>query len=682
MRYRAFLSYSHADEKSARWLLRRLEAYRVPRNLVGTPGRDGPIPAKLGQMFRDRDELPSAGDLSSTIAAALNDSSALVVVCSPASAKSRWVNAEVQAFRASGRGDLIFSFIVGGDPASREQGSACFPSALIEPESPGGAEREPLAADARREGDGRERAFLKLVAGLLGVGFDDLAQREAQQRHRRMAYITAASLAGMALAISLAVTAYIARNDAERRQAQAEDILGFMLGDLRKNLTKVGRLDLMRTVDDKATGYFATLDARDLSDRALEEQARSLTGIGEVRVNEGNHKQAMTAFREAHARSTALYQRAPDNGQRLFDLAQAEYWIGFVAWQQGNFEDTALWFGKYRDSGIKLAAMDRSNFAWQKEAAYGYHNMAVLDESLGRYDQAEKAMLAERELYVGWLEQHPKDYELRFEAANIDSWLGSLALRRGRLEQAETYFVAYADANRKNMEEDSGNAKWKSIYAEAMLFLYSVQIQRDRLKEAQASASQAIQITEALHLQDPKNSDWMNTLGECHYKLAVFSRISADNRLQQAKELIQKAYRINPKNERTADMLAKVYIAQGQLALVNGDPVRANMYAQDAANVIEPKWKTQPNEDLRLRKAQILILQGESAIKAADAERAKAALQAAMKLLADNSGGELPFTRLGDLVYAMKLLGLQDQAEPYRRRLKEAGFVPFKPFTT
>ena len=290
MLYRAFISYSHADAKWANWLMRRLESYRVPANLVGSKGRDGPIPAKLGKFFRDRDELPSAGSLSKTINDALEKSHALIVICSPSSAQSQWVNAEIDAYRQKGNEDTIFSFIVAGDPASRDAGVAAFPYALLKPNVEGEPEREPLAADARKEGDGRERAFIKLVAGLLGVGFDDLAQREAQQRHKRMAIITGASLAGMTLAVVLAVTAYVARNDAERRQAQAEDIIGFMLGDLRKNLTKVGRLDLMRSVDDKATGYFATLDPRDLSDRALEEQARSLTGIGEVRVNEGNHK--------------------------------------------------------------------------------------------------------------------------------------------------------------------------------------------------------------------------------------------------------------------------------------------------------------------------------------------------------------------------------------------------------
>ena len=184
MRYRAFLSYSHKDQSLARWLLRKLEGYRVPARLVGTRGYFGVIPARLGSVFRDRDELPTAADLGSTITAALDDSEALVVVCSPAAARSRWVNAEIQAFRASGRGDRIYCYVVDGDPASRDDENCCFPPALLAPDVAGGPPRESLAADARSVGDGRERAFVRLVAGLLGVGYDDLAQREAQRRRK------------------------------------------------------------------------------------------------------------------------------------------------------------------------------------------------------------------------------------------------------------------------------------------------------------------------------------------------------------------------------------------------------------------------------------------------------------------------------------------------------------------
>ena len=38
-----------------------------------------------------------------------------------------------------------------------------------------------------KTGDGRRIGFLKLVAGMLGVGLDDLVQRETTRRQRRLA---------------------------------------------------------------------------------------------------------------------------------------------------------------------------------------------------------------------------------------------------------------------------------------------------------------------------------------------------------------------------------------------------------------------------------------------------------------------------------------------------------------
>jgi eukaryotic-like serine/threonine-protein kinase len=680
MRYRAFISYSHADEKWARWLLKRLESYRVPANLVGTPGRDGPIPAKLGQMFRDRDELPSAGDLSSTISAALVDSDALIVICSPASARSRWVNAEVQAFRNSGRGERIFSFITGGDPASREPGIASFPPALIEPETPGGPEREPLAADARKEGDGRERAFLKVVAGLLGVGFNDLAQREAQQRHRRMAFITAASLAGMAIAVALAVTAYIARNDAERRQAQAEDILGFMLGDLRKNLTKVGRLDLMRSVDDKATGYFATLNPRDLSDRTLEEQARSLTGIGEVRLNEGNHEEAMKAFREAHARSTALYERAPKNGQRLFDLAQAEYWIGFVAWQQGRFDEAGVWLTKYKDSGVKLAAMDRKNAAWQQEEIYGYQNLAVLDESLGNYESAKKAMLAIRAVYAKWLSERPNDYALRFEDSDKASWLGSLALQSGNLKLAEYYFDEQSKAIAKIDVQDPTNIKWKQYRMTALQLLLDVQIKQGKYELARNTNNTAILLAKELVNQDPKNIHWTKALGISSYWSAVLAESDKAKPIAQTLDILGKVHSVEPESESNARWMAKAYALQAHQLLKSGNHAGALNLTQDAHELIAFFWSSKPNEQVRLSKAQLHILEGEILIQAGRRVEGEIALNRAFALLTEKSSNELPFSRLDDLVRTLRLLGHKNKARDHEARLIAAGFIPLRPY--
>ncbi|MFD0740485.1 hypothetical protein ACFQZQ_14470 [Lysobacter koreensis] len=573
--------------------------------------------------------------------------------------------------------------MVAGVPGSADPAQHCFPPALLQPGADG-RPREPLAADARREGDGRERAFLKLVAGLLGVGYDALAQREAQRRNRKLTLIAAASVAGMAIALALAATAYVARNDAQRRQAQAEDILGFMLGDLRKKLTTVGRLDLMRAVDDKAIGYFATLKPRDLSDRALEEQARSLTGIGEVRLNEGKHDAAMRAFREAHARSTALHERQPADGQRLFDLAQAEYWIGAVALQQGRQDEAGVWLRKYRDSAIKLAARDTDKFAWQREVAYGHHNLAVLDESLGRYAQAERALRDELALYRRWMPNHADDTALRFEASNVASWLGTLLMRQGRLKEAEASFREEVDGHTRNRMAEPDNARWQEELVDALLLLADAQAQRGQLDAARASIDLAAPLSDALARQDPTNNSWQVTPGICRWWQAQLAKAAnaaaADALATQATTIVANAHKVEPENKRVLLWLAKAHNLQAQLALSRGDTALAKTHLTQALARLEPAWKADPSETLRLVLASSRLLSGEAALLANNHDAARIHWQQAEHLLMADASTALPFERLDPLVRALHQLGRSEQARPHELRLATAGYVPLRPW--
>jgi WD40 repeat protein len=189
-KYWAFISYSHRDRRWAEWLHKRMETYRVPRQIVG-----GGVPARAFPVFRDRDELSSASDLTGQVVAALADSRSLVVICSPDAANSRWVNEEIRQFQKLERADRIFAFIVGGEP----QAGDCFPPALTEQRA------EPIAADGRDVGDGRKNAFLKVMAGILSVEFDKLRRRDYERQLRRrtawtsVLLILAAVLGGLTL---------------------------------------------------------------------------------------------------------------------------------------------------------------------------------------------------------------------------------------------------------------------------------------------------------------------------------------------------------------------------------------------------------------------------------------------------------------------------------------------------
>ncbi|MDA3913632.1 toll/interleukin-1 receptor domain-containing protein [Oleiagrimonas sp.] len=116
LRFRVFISYSHRDKVWADWLHKTLEPYAIPKRLVGEVTQVGPVPRRLTPIFRDRDELASAHDLGAKDNKALAQSANLIVICSPRSAASRWVDEEVLSFRRLGRGERIFCLVVDGEP--------------------------------------------------------------------------------------------------------------------------------------------------------------------------------------------------------------------------------------------------------------------------------------------------------------------------------------------------------------------------------------------------------------------------------------------------------------------------------------------------------------------------------------------------------------------------------------
>lgn len=68
--YYAFLSYSHRDEATAKWLHESLEHFRVPSAIAGRLTQNGVIPKRLTPIFRDQHELAAADDLGAEIRAA------------------------------------------------------------------------------------------------------------------------------------------------------------------------------------------------------------------------------------------------------------------------------------------------------------------------------------------------------------------------------------------------------------------------------------------------------------------------------------------------------------------------------------------------------------------------------------------------------------------------------------
>jgi len=210
-KYTAFISYKHhpLDSAIAASVQRRLENYRVPRRIAEKLGRK-----QIGQIFRDKEELPISSDINDDIEEAIRGADYLIVICSPRSKEAVWVNREIKLFLENHDRNHILAVLAEGEPYE------AFPEILTYEEltdpltgevtrSP----REPLAADMRNPGPCAGRSAQKdeltrLAAAILGVGFDELKQRRRQQERKRRATVL-----GICAAVVLVFLAYMIRSN-------------------------------------------------------------------------------------------------------------------------------------------------------------------------------------------------------------------------------------------------------------------------------------------------------------------------------------------------------------------------------------------------------------------------------------------------------------------------------------
>lgn len=271
-RYLAFISYSHADEKIAAATHKLLERFRVPRGLVGRETERGKVPARIRPVFRDQEEFPASADLGLAIRESLGAARTLVVICSPLSARSRWVGEEIRHFKQLGRSDRIYCLIADGEPAGAgEVGNdrASFHPALLEQFDDHGRQlegkgTEPLAVDLSE--DGLSIAGVKLAAGILGVGYDDLYQRVRRQRLRNRSLLAVLTTMVLAAGTWLFVDGLLEKRlnraqqlamEARQEVYTAQPLAGLALAlhalAIAPRRDKDGRETILETVRDLAT---------------------------------------------------------------------------------------------------------------------------------------------------------------------------------------------------------------------------------------------------------------------------------------------------------------------------------------------------------------------------------------------------------------------------------------------
>lgn len=193
MKYFAFISFQSSDAKWALWIQKQIEAYRLP---IALSKQRPDLPRKIKPCFCYLSDISLKEELMMELKQQMEQSQFLIIICSPQSAKSSFVNGGIDYFVNLGRRDRIIPLIVDGVPYSNDE-KECFPEALkrhFPKHSDPLQDHQILGVNINEQGAGskrltRQRAVVLMVARMLGLNFEDLWQREIKRQRRRQTLI-------------------------------------------------------------------------------------------------------------------------------------------------------------------------------------------------------------------------------------------------------------------------------------------------------------------------------------------------------------------------------------------------------------------------------------------------------------------------------------------------------------
>jgi len=322
------------------------------------------------------------------------------------------------------------------------------------------------------------------------------------RRHRLG--VAAGALVASALAIGIGV-ALMEANEAKRQRVQAEGLIEFMLGDLRKKLQPVGRLDALDAVGTQALAYYAAQDAGRLDADSLGRRARALHLIGEIAERRGSLDDALRVFQQAADSTGELMARYPRDGQRIFDHAQSVYWVGYVARQRGRMAEAETRFRTYQELAQQLTRLDPDNVDWRVETAYAGQNLGVIYLESARFTQALNAFTQTRDAWIGIVGVRP---EHSIEVARTWGWIAKAREALGDFQGAIEAQHTKVSVLRK-MPDAGKNRRADQLLANASYELGRLQLAVGHYAAARQSAQDGLAQFEALVRTDAANTEWL-----------------------------------------------------------------------------------------------------------------------------------------------------------------------------
>ncbi|AVP99078.1 hypothetical protein C7S18_18740 [Ahniella affigens] len=333
--------------------------------------------------------------------------------------------------------------------------------------------------------------------------------RARERVQRRIQAWAAVLLVAVTLVVAyFAWQASVERAKAQIRQAQAEKMIGFMLGDLRTRLSKVGKIDLLQGVNERAEEYFAAIPADELSEAELGARVQSLLQVADVAKEQGQLPAASRAAERALSLATDLLARSPEDPLYQINLAAAQEWQAFLLLDQmSNLTEAEQLFEQSARLRQQALLHQASPPTVRNDLASSYNNLGSVRYALGKLPEARADLTKAVSIWDEMLRDDPGNRDIQSTRAGALGWLSSIELALGLWSAGTVTRLTQVETLRQLYQADPDDALIREDLAVALRYLAELTVQFGALPEAQAHWQEARTLTRAALDNEPASVD-------------------------------------------------------------------------------------------------------------------------------------------------------------------------------
>lgn len=385
------------------------------------------------------------------------------------------------------------------------------------------ADAEVAALIARMmSGDPARRPDAAQVAAALRTWLER-PRLEARRRWRwRMAALVGLALLALASAMGwLALQARRANAEAEIRRTQAEDLVGYLLGELRDRLAEVGRLDLLDGVNQRARAYFDAIPPERETVAELAARLRFLRSLADVDVQRGQFKPAEALMRRALVDAEARRRRLPNDETALEMVAEIRAWLGLTLMEQGRpAEEAIAEFAAViplREHMVQVLP-ERPDVV--QAYAMAYNNRAAALQNAERWAESQADLEHSIALLKPLLASGYETSKMRSDIAVALGWLSTAQEEQGDLQGAARSRDEGVEMITALQASEGGSVIWMQDLSVALTYQAGLRSQLGQDAQALDAMHRACELNAQALRRDPDNPQHQRGLAVCQLRRA------------------------------------------------------------------------------------------------------------------------------------------------------------------